>query len=140
MFVCRLIAGSPDAVLESHILQEYSSSSQESGDGEKKEEVVDDGQGRLTEEEEKEAGVVRMHVYKSYWAAVGSCLAPMVLLALALMQGAIYTYVSLSSVSDQMFFCSGSRKVSDWWLSYWIKETTSQRTTFSNITNNTQYV
>ena len=138
--MCRLLAGSPDAVLESHILQEYSSSSQESGDGEKEEEVVDDGQGRLTEEEEKEAGVVRMHVYKSYWVAVGSCLAPMVLLALALMQGAIYTYVSLSSVSDQMFFCSGSRNVSDWWLSYWIKETTSQHTTFSNITNNTQYV
>ena len=43
----------------------------------------------LVEEEEKETGVVKLEVYKSYWRAVGGCLAPSVLLALFLMQGEI---------------------------------------------------
>ena len=41
----------------------------------------------LVEEEEKETGVVKLEVYKSYWRAVGGCLAPSVLIALFLMQG-----------------------------------------------------
>lgn len=52
------------------------------------------------EEEEKEKGVVRLAVYSAYWRAVGSCLSPLVLLSLLLMQA--------------------SRNTSDWWLSYWI--------------------
>ena len=51
------------------------------------------GQGRASEEpvlvreEEKGTGVVDPHVYFSYWAAVGSVLAPAIFLALFLMQG-----------------------------------------------------
>ena len=48
-------------------------------------EEMEDGQ--LVQEEEKDEGVVKLDVYKSYWLAVGSCLAPLVLLSLFLMQG-----------------------------------------------------
>ena len=45
------------------------------------------GGDTLVEEEEKDTGVVKLHVYKAYWHAVGSCLALMVLLSLWFMQG-----------------------------------------------------
>lgn len=41
----------------------------------------------LVKEEEKEVGVVKLHVYKSYWLAIGHCLATSILLSLFLMQG-----------------------------------------------------
>lgn len=47
-------------------------------------EAMDEG---LVKEEEKEKGVVKLHVYKSYWFAIGSCLATSILLSLLLMQG-----------------------------------------------------
>ncbi|XP_015763601.1 PREDICTED: multidrug resistance-associated protein 7-like [Acropora digitifera] len=50
----------------------------------KDEETMDEG---LVKEEEKEKGVVKLHVYKSYWFAIGSCLATSILLSLLLMQG-----------------------------------------------------
>ncbi|XP_053408287.1 ATP-binding cassette sub-family C member 10-like [Mercenaria mercenaria] len=56
--------------------------------------------GTLVEEEEKETGVVKLGIYKSYWKAVGGCLAPSVLTAL--------------------FFMQASRNINDWWLSYWV--------------------
>lgn len=43
----------------------------------------------LVKEEEKEVGVVKLHVYKSYWFAIGNCLATSILLSLFLMQGEI---------------------------------------------------
>lgn len=43
----------------------------------------------LVKEEEKEVGVVKLHVYKSYWLAIGNCLATSILLSLLLMQGEI---------------------------------------------------
>lgn len=43
----------------------------------------------MVQEEEQEQGVVRLLVYKSYWFAVGTCLAPLVLIALFLMQGMV---------------------------------------------------
>ncbi|KAK3562319.1 hypothetical protein QTP86_033307 [Hemibagrus guttatus] len=51
-------------------------------------------------EEQKQTGGLAWTVYKSYWKAVGGCMAVSVLLSLLLMQG--------------------SKNVSDWWLSYWI--------------------
>ena len=45
------------------------------------------GNGCLVKEEEKDTGVVKFFVYKIYWKSVGSCLAPLVLLSLLLMQG-----------------------------------------------------
>ena len=45
------------------------------------------GGADLVEEEEQDAGVVKGHVYATYWKAVGKCLSPMVLLSLLLMQG-----------------------------------------------------
>lgn len=65
--------------------------------GDKDEENTDEG---LVKEEEKEVGVVKLHVYKSYWLAIGHCLAISILLSLLLMQA--------------------SRNVGDWWLAYWI--------------------
>jgi len=47
-------------------------------------ETKDEG---LVKEEEKEVGVVKLHVYKSYWLAIGHCLATSILLSLFLMQG-----------------------------------------------------
>ena len=41
----------------------------------------------LVQEEEKEVGVVALSVYVTYWAAVGSLLAPAIFTALFLMQG-----------------------------------------------------
>ena len=41
----------------------------------------------LVQEEEKEVGVVALSVYLTYWAAVGSLLAPAIFIALFLMQG-----------------------------------------------------
>ncbi len=46
-------------------------------------------QGKLVEEEVKDVGVVKLHVYKAYWRAVGNVLAPSVLIALFLMQGKV---------------------------------------------------
>ena len=45
----------------------------------------------LVQEEEKEVGVVDLSVYLTYWAAVGSLLAPAIFTALFLMQGIRYT-------------------------------------------------
>ena len=47
------------------------------------------GDGRLVNEETQDTGVVKLHVYSVYWKAVGSCLAPAVLLSLLLMQSEI---------------------------------------------------
>ncbi|XP_028396229.1 LOW QUALITY PROTEIN: multidrug resistance-associated protein 7-like [Dendronephthya gigantea] len=54
----------------------------------------------LVEEEEKDVGVVKYDVYRSYWQAAGVCLTISILLSLFLMQA--------------------SRNISDWWLAYWI--------------------
>ena len=43
--------------------------------------------GSLVQEEEKDTGVIKTHVYGAYWRAVGGCLATMVLLSLFFMQG-----------------------------------------------------
>ncbi|XP_053368772.1 ATP-binding cassette sub-family C member 10 [Clarias gariepinus] len=55
---------------------------------------------RTIGEEQKQMGSLAWTVYKSYWKAVGGCMAVSVLLSLLLMQG--------------------SKNVSDWWLSHWI--------------------
>ncbi|XP_077967983.1 ATP-binding cassette sub-family C member 10-like [Styela clava] len=55
---------------------------------------------RLMTEEEKAVGTVAFSVYKSYWLAIGSCLAFSILVFLLLMQG--------------------SKVMSDWWLSHWV--------------------
>ena len=41
----------------------------------------------LVKEEEKAVGVVSFSVYLGYWSAVGHVLAPLILMALFLMQG-----------------------------------------------------
>ena len=49
--------------------------------------IIKRSDGKLVKEEEQEEGVVKFHVYKAYWKAVGNILAPSVLTALFLMQG-----------------------------------------------------
>ncbi|KAK6181779.1 hypothetical protein SNE40_009566 [Patella caerulea] len=75
---------------------------------------VNEEDGGLVIEEEQEKGVVKLRVYKSYWKAIGSCLVPVILIALFLMQA--------------------SRNINDWWLSYWVSHTHS-----CSNTNNTTY-
>ncbi|ESO85415.1 hypothetical protein LOTGIDRAFT_183817 [Lottia gigantea] len=69
----------------------------------------------LMSEEEKEKGVVKLHVYKSYWTAVGNCLAPCILIALFLMQA--------------------SRNINDWWLSYWVTHSHTSTNNNHNTSN-----
>ena len=47
-------------------------------------------EGGLVKEEEKEVGVVRLHVYAAYWLAIGHCLATSILISLLLMQGEVH--------------------------------------------------
>ncbi len=65
-----------------------------SGEGEKEKEEEEEEElkeeedgGELVQEEEKDTGVVKLDVYKSYWLAVGNCLSPLVLFSLLLMKG-----------------------------------------------------
>ncbi|CAL1534987.1 unnamed protein product [Lymnaea stagnalis] len=60
----------------------------------------DEKGNNLVQEEDQEKGAVKGFVYKTYWRAVGSCLSPLVLVTLFLMQA--------------------SRNGGDWWLSYWV--------------------
>lgn len=73
-------------------------------------------------EEEKEEGVVRLDVYKSYWIAVGYVLAPTIFISLFLMQGTYYGSIVYISI---LCCIIASRNVSDWWLSYWISHSQS---------------
>lgn len=41
----------------------------------------------LMQEEERQTGTVKAHVYKTYWRAVGTCLSTLVLVTLFFMQG-----------------------------------------------------
>jgi ATP-binding cassette subfamily C (CFTR/MRP) protein 10 len=43
--------------------------------------------GGLVTVEEKDEGAVKLHVYWSYWLAIGHCLATSILVSLLLMQG-----------------------------------------------------
>lgn len=80
--------GSPVEVLESDVVKdivyaipEQASSSQPQPTRELTE------PDSLVKEEERNTGVVKFSVYKSYWKAVGHCLASFIFLALFLMQG-----------------------------------------------------
>ncbi|XP_033736231.1 multidrug resistance-associated protein 7-like isoform X2 [Pecten maximus] len=103
--------GPPSEVLVDTKFADNQVSDEEWTDGRPETDQSSEGQdGTLVGEEEKETGVVKLSVYKSYWRAVGNCLAPSVLLALLFMQA--------------------SRNINDWWLSYWV--------THSNSTNQDQ--
>ena len=88
--------GPPNEVLDAIDLKEKADDSSTETDDDTGADVTDTiddvtidakDDGKLVEEEEQEEGVVRMAVYMSYWKAVGNCLAPIVLMALFLMQG-----------------------------------------------------
>ncbi|GFN76447.1 multidrug resistance-associated protein 7-like [Plakobranchus ocellatus] len=73
------------------------------------EELVDD----LTQEEDRQTGVIKTDVYKAYWLAVGACLTPWVLVSL--------------------FFMQASRNLSDWWLSYWVSHSHSSNSSSKTV-------
>ncbi|XP_058497007.1 ATP-binding cassette sub-family C member 10 isoform X2 [Solea solea] len=73
--------------------------------------LVDDDADQL-QAEQKQAGGLAWRVYQTYWAAVGGVLASSVLISLLLMQA--------------------SKNVSDWWLSHWISELTTNGSTVPN--------
>ena len=102
------IAGAPSVVFtHSQLatnLQYGESKSGESGSEDKSTDSKVKGQSKdkLVEEEEKEEGVVKFGVYKSYWNAVGTLLALCVLFSFLLMQGNVcngnfLTYLSFCS-------------------------------------------
>lgn len=62
--------------------------------------IQTESETKLMTEEERAIGTVAFSVYKSYWLAIGSCLASSIIMFLFLMQG--------------------SKVMSDWWLSYWV--------------------
>ncbi|XP_022081418.1 multidrug resistance-associated protein 7-like isoform X2 [Acanthaster planci] len=61
--------------------------------------------GKLVEEEEQVTGMVKFKVYQAYWNAIGCSLATSVLVAMVLTQA--------------------SRRIADWWLSYWVSHSHS---------------
>uniref|UniRef100_A0A671NWY3 Multidrug resistance-associated protein 7-like n=1 Tax=Sinocyclocheilus anshuiensis TaxID=1608454 RepID=A0A671NWY3_9TELE len=67
-------------------------------------------------EEQKQMGKLSWAVYRSYWRAVGGCIAVAVLLSLFLMQA--------------------SKNVSDWWLSHWISHLKDNTTEGSETSGN----
>ncbi len=80
-------------------------------------------------EEQKQMGKLSWAVYRSYWRAVGGCIAVAVLLSLFLMQGikncvnisCMYYKISLRHYNNCLdLFYTASKNVSDWWLSHWI--------------------
>eukprot|EP00118_Oscarella_pearsei_P023582 m.283819 g.283819 ORF g.283819 m.283819 type:complete len:1577 (+) comp40673_c0_seq30:70-4800(+) len=81
-------------------------------EGKIEEDVATQEKGILVKEEEKQVGAVAFNVYKSYWLAIGNCLAFSVLISLFLMQA--------------------SRNTNDWWLSYWVNHVNES----SNFTYN----
>ena len=60
----------------------------------------------LVKEEEKEEGVVSFSVYFAYWSAVGHVLAPLVLLALLLMQGQLYINIFSKGEGPLYMLCT----------------------------------
>ena len=87
------VSGPPDQILSSIDIQAISlpysatESGPESHDSKIANEDPGGEDGGLVQEEERDQGVVKFDVYKSYWVAVGHCLAPAVLISLLLMQG-----------------------------------------------------
>ncbi|KAG3289518.1 ATP binding cassette subfamily C member 10 [Ictidomys tridecemlineatus] len=63
--------------------------------------------GRLLQEESKKEGAVALHVYCTYWRAVGQGLALAILFSLLLMQA--------------------TSNAADWWLSHWISQLRAAR-------------
>ena len=83
--------GLPSEVLgtvEAMLTEDYDPKGQRSGSDTGDQDLsVAGGDGSLVEEEARETGVVKFGIYKSYWTAVGKCLATSVLIALFFMQG-----------------------------------------------------
>ncbi|XP_078489925.1 ATP-binding cassette sub-family C member 10-like isoform X1 [Ciona intestinalis] len=89
--------GTPSQILDFDKIEDQSYSSKETNS-----EATESGveQKSLITNEEKAVGTVALHVYKSYWLAIGGCLAFTILLFVVLMQA--------------------SKVISDWWLSQWV--------------------
>ena len=85
--------GPPEQILQASIMSQISHNVSHQGEKEKasKEEAEDlctkDEDSGLVKEEEKEVGMVKLHVYAAYWSAIGHCLATSILVSLLLMQG-----------------------------------------------------
>ena len=91
--------------------------------------------GELVKEEEKDVGVVAFSVYQSYWFAVGSILAPLILLSLFLMQGMCVPAFArvCMHMTVIILYITASRNISDWWLAYWISHTHKKLHVHNNL-------
>lgn len=80
-----------DVLAHIHLAEDNSNNSKE--DEPKIDNIVTEQLGdSLVLEEERQKGVVKGIVYKSYWRSVGTCLSPLVLLTLFFMQGNFLPY------------------------------------------------
>ncbi|KFM64285.1 Multidrug resistance-associated protein 7, partial [Stegodyphus mimosarum] len=92
--------GSPNKILPMYFLNSKEDDQDDKVNSETSKTADEYDDDDTVAEEEKEKGVVKFHVYKSYWKAIGTPLSLSVLLFCLLMQT--------------------SRTTSDWWLSYWV--------------------
>ncbi len=79
--------GPPVKVLHKVDMESVLDGSESRKEGKSEDEDPSEEGGGLVQDEEKDTGVVKLDVYRSYWYAVGACLSPLVLFSLFLMQG-----------------------------------------------------
>ncbi|XP_054720748.1 ATP-binding cassette sub-family C member 10-like [Uloborus diversus] len=98
--------GPPQQIMQLHFMDLNDDSTEEATNVLSKavEKTTEDKEHIIVEEEKKE-GVVEFHVIHSYWKAVGSILSISVLIFCFLMQA--------------------SRTLCDWWLSFWVSNTST---------------
>ncbi|XP_054723958.1 ATP-binding cassette sub-family C member 10-like [Uloborus diversus] len=98
--------GPPQQIMQLHFMDLIDDSTEEATNVLSKavEKTTEDKEHIIVEEEKKE-GVVEFHVIHSYWKAVGSILSISVLIFCFLMQA--------------------SRTLCDWWLSFWVSNTST---------------
>ena len=84
--LCNL--GPPAEILNRVDLESVLTRNQVNHDNKEDDGMTREGEsGQLVQEEEKDTGVLKLDVYKAYWVSVGTCLSPLVLFSLLLMQG-----------------------------------------------------
>ena len=93
------------------------------------------------EEEQRETGTVKFHVYKTYWRAVGCLLSPTILLSLLAMQviGLFKMWLIIMVMTMiKRLTLQVTRNMTDLWLANWVgadSGNTSQPNTSSHTTN-----
>ena len=94
LYCIALYSGPPSEILPNVDLGAEAEEKERAEEDREEEVAGEETDGGIMEQEEKEKGVVKLAVYSAYWKAVGSCLSPLVLLSLFLMQGLIMIIIT----------------------------------------------